>query len=584
MKNQPAPICMVAAVLLLAATGLPAATYYTALDGNDSNPGSLTQPWRTIQKAVNTLVAGDAVIVRQGAYDERVTTARGGTTESNRIRFQAEGEVTMKGWVINHPFITIQGFRVARWSGPTISDAMIRFGESGDYAVVEMCTVRGDLQVTRADMMFRAESNVITSAAGGFIAAGFTNGQTLYVGAATNSLTISNANRGVHTITGVTDTAISVASSLTDQGPLPIYLSAAYVYGLLFHSRSEGAIIRSNTFSNLGYGSWFVDGRGHRLQNNIVEQCNGWDIVHYSGTNHVLEGNWFRDSPLLVYQVSPDLSENWPTRHENILFTNNFIENMVAVLSSQKYNATLSGPITYSRNVFIGTGRFAGVFANTTFEHNTFLRVASRAIPGLISVVRHPLYFATSTASNAVIRNNIFVNCGQVQFPWNESTMGWYELSGPTNSVVAEGNFVASGPPAYAAKVGWPEGNASLNGGAPGFVNVNDPLGPDGIPFTADDGLRLLPTSKLVGAGTGGRTIGAYPLPGGGQLPLSVQIVSGHQTRLTWPETVETWILQAAPFVTGSWTNVSSTPVLANGKFQVTIGTTNVAGFYRLVR
>jgi hypothetical protein len=573
---------VVVAILLLGATTLPAATYYTAFDGDDGNPGSAAQPWRTIQKAVNTLVAGDMVIVREGDYNERITTVRGGTSDSNRINFQADGEVTMKGWVISHPFITVRGFRVAQWSGPTISDAMIRFGENGDHAIVEMCTVRGDLQVTRSDTIFRAGSNAITSATGGFIASGFTNGQTLYVGAATNGITISNGNRGVHLITAVTDDTISVARSLEDQGPLPIYLSAAYVYGLLFHSRSEGAIVRGNTFGNLGYGTWFVDGRGHRFQNNIMEQCNGWDIVHFTGTNHVFEGNWFRDSPPVVYQVSPDFSENWPTRHENILFTNNFIENVVAVLSSQKINTTVSGPITYSRNVFIGTGRFAGVFPNTTFEHNTFVRVASKAVPGLISLARHPLFFA-SGATNAVIRNNIFLDCGQVQFPWTETTMGWYEITGPSGSAVAEGNFVASAAPGYGTKIGWPEGNPLLNGGDPAFINVSNPLGPDGLPFTADDGLRLLPGSKLVAAGAGGRTIGAYELPGGGRVRLTMQIASEDQLRLTWPETVETWTLQSASTISGLWSTVPTAPVLQNGQFQVIVGANN-AGFYRLVR
>jgi hypothetical protein len=33
-------------------------TYYVSASGNDANAGSLSAPWRTIQKAANTLVAG----------------------------------------------------------------------------------------------------------------------------------------------------------------------------------------------------------------------------------------------------------------------------------------------------------------------------------------------------------------------------------------------------------------------------------------------------------------------------------------------------------------------------------------------
>lgn len=37
---------------------------------NDSNPGSATQPWKTIQHAVNTLGPGETVLVKAGIYTE----------------------------------------------------------------------------------------------------------------------------------------------------------------------------------------------------------------------------------------------------------------------------------------------------------------------------------------------------------------------------------------------------------------------------------------------------------------------------------------------------------------------------------
>ncbi len=55
-----------------------AATYYVSTSGNDNNPGTKTQPWKTIQKAVNTVKGGDTVNVRGGVYNERVDLS--GTT------------------------------------------------------------------------------------------------------------------------------------------------------------------------------------------------------------------------------------------------------------------------------------------------------------------------------------------------------------------------------------------------------------------------------------------------------------------------------------------------------------------------
>src|SRR2546430_6204833 len=48
--------------LLLSGFAQGGATYYVAPTGSDSNPGTSAAPWRTIQKAANTLNGGDTVI------------------------------------------------------------------------------------------------------------------------------------------------------------------------------------------------------------------------------------------------------------------------------------------------------------------------------------------------------------------------------------------------------------------------------------------------------------------------------------------------------------------------------------------
>lgn len=55
-----------------------AATYYVAPTGQDSQPGTLTQPMRTIQAAVNKARAGDTVYVRGGVYYEMVSMKQSG--------------------------------------------------------------------------------------------------------------------------------------------------------------------------------------------------------------------------------------------------------------------------------------------------------------------------------------------------------------------------------------------------------------------------------------------------------------------------------------------------------------------------
>ena len=52
---------MVVLVTLVAAGTAHAADYYVAPTGSDANAGTMAAPFATLQKAVNTAVAGDTV-------------------------------------------------------------------------------------------------------------------------------------------------------------------------------------------------------------------------------------------------------------------------------------------------------------------------------------------------------------------------------------------------------------------------------------------------------------------------------------------------------------------------------------------
>jgi len=47
--------------------------------GSDSNPGTQASPWRTVQKALNTLQAGQTAYVRAGTYSQNLYLSRAGT-------------------------------------------------------------------------------------------------------------------------------------------------------------------------------------------------------------------------------------------------------------------------------------------------------------------------------------------------------------------------------------------------------------------------------------------------------------------------------------------------------------------------
>jgi len=52
--------------------------FFVAIDGNDTNPGTREEPWRTIQHAVDQAQPGVTIYVRGGVYEESVRIDRGG--------------------------------------------------------------------------------------------------------------------------------------------------------------------------------------------------------------------------------------------------------------------------------------------------------------------------------------------------------------------------------------------------------------------------------------------------------------------------------------------------------------------------
>lgn len=62
--------------------------YHVSVKGNDSNPGTAAQPFRTISKAAAVVGAGDTVIIHGGTYSEAVRLRSGGTPE-RPITFKA---------------------------------------------------------------------------------------------------------------------------------------------------------------------------------------------------------------------------------------------------------------------------------------------------------------------------------------------------------------------------------------------------------------------------------------------------------------------------------------------------------------
>jgi hypothetical protein len=75
------PRLLTACLLGLLLAPALADTYYVATNGADSNPGTLEQPFKTIQMAASLASPGDTVLIRAGTYRETVTPLRSGVAD-----------------------------------------------------------------------------------------------------------------------------------------------------------------------------------------------------------------------------------------------------------------------------------------------------------------------------------------------------------------------------------------------------------------------------------------------------------------------------------------------------------------------
>jgi Right handed beta helix region/Protein of unknown function (DUF1565) len=119
-------ICALAAASFLTGA-VHAATYHVATTGSDSNPGTEKQPWRTVAKAVNAMVAGDTTYVRGGTYNEGL------------IQFRTSGSQSAPIKLLNYP----DESPVIECIDPTKFHRMILQHASGTHNAIGWITIEG---------------------------------------------------------------------------------------------------------------------------------------------------------------------------------------------------------------------------------------------------------------------------------------------------------------------------------------------------------------------------------------------------------------------------------------------------------
>ena len=160
--------------------------------------------------------------------------------------------VTTKGFRIRHANVRIEGFDITKYD-VGLDQGHIRVEPEGDNCQIVNNTIRDGIYLTSAGFLFDGPTRTITNPTGGFIAAGFVPGVSIYITSDINTQIRNHDNNKsampsfsyeTKIVKAVTDTTLTLNDSNTmfSEGPVPstIYVNSAEkngMWGILFISQ-----------------------------------------------------------------------------------------------------------------------------------------------------------------------------------------------------------------------------------------------------------------------------------------------------------------------------------------------------------
>jgi hypothetical protein len=387
--------------------------YYVSTAGSNSNPGTQSQPWRTIQKAASTIVAGDTVIVQAGTYNEIVKTKANGTRD-NPLTFKAKGTVWTYGFHIKHDHIIIDGFSFTGYpSGQSWDRSVIYVDTRASYGQILNCRFKDQNDGVYGIYFDHSRRYDPTRESDHFTVRG---------------CTFSNEGR--------------------------------------YASRGTPA-----NFIDIHGGEY------HTIENNTFRYSCGADALRIHGRGHTIRGNYFTRIEEVSWSSNhADLFQTFGNNGEpgyDILIEKNFAYDCGYSYGTNCQIGMLAAEIreggdpnkfhnwTIRNNIFAYVSAQLNMYLERIYVYNN---VFFRCVQNTEHVLRIPYHPHVGFAHNSKIKNNLFIRCGSDP---SSSTQGWYLLEPGINNVEADHNYVAG--EGYAKKRGLREPHG-VNGGDPKFV------------------------------------------------------------------------------------------------------------------
>jgi parallel beta-helix repeat protein len=307
---------------ILSPSAATAATYYVATTGDDSKPGTQSQPFRTINKGMSVLKAGDVLYVRSGTYESIYSgsqTIATGTSWTNAPRIAAyPGEtVSIPGIGLSASYIQYVIFDGFIIDGKGSSREGIHISRGAHHIRIQNCEIKNQsahgILVPKESQGFNEFINLDVHHNG--TREHLDHG--IYISSSNNivenSKVYENAAYGIHMYNSGSSTVnnnIVRNNTIYGNGTLP-----GTSYGLIF-SYGKGNVAHHNLiYNNKGGVSIAWNTIDTQLYNNtIYSNSPGYGIeIYTSSTVTVVRENMIYDNPIRDQGIGTIISNNTMT-------------------------------------------------------------------------------------------------------------------------------------------------------------------------------------------------------------------------------------------------------------------------------
>jgi hypothetical protein len=447
-------------------------TYYVSTLGNDNNAGTLAAPWRTIQKAANTVKAGDTVQVRGGTYNEIVTMKTSGNASTGYITFQnypGEGPIVDgTGLVVGSSgqtglfslegtfnYIIIQGFEIRNFSSSTKGKVPVGIDFEGAGSNIEI--LGNHIHNIAQTLTSCSAANALAVALYGTLAPASINNVTLY------------GNEIDHNTTGCSE-------NVSFDGNVQYFVEA----NNLVHDGDNIGLdnigfegVSPNVSYDQARDGWVFQNTIYNISsttNPVYHNQVGADGYYCDGcTRIIVERNLIHDSDL-----SEMASEHSGHTSSYVIFRNNIIYHSLYVgLSIGGYSKNVGGTdhcVIVNNSLWDdGTHGSSGLGEFQIQYYATNNTVANNIIDDYTLASKYLLYdFTTSVPNPATLDYNVYYDTAGAAgalFDWQAKSLTGFSAYRTASGQEAHSQFA---DPLY-VNVTTPPYNFDLSSGSPGI-------------------------------------------------------------------------------------------------------------------